>query len=86
VERGVAGALRVVFMRDRGAEQCHNAVACVLVDRTLEAVNAIGEDLEEAVEDLVPLFGIELLSQIHRALHVGEQHRHLLALAFQGAA
>ena len=31
----------------------------------------------------VPLFRIELLGQLHRALHVGEQHGHLLALALE---
>ena len=40
---------------------------------------------EEAVHDLVPLFGVELLGEIHRALHVGEEHGDLLALAFEGA-
>jgi hypothetical protein len=86
VERGVAGALRVVLVRDRRAEEGHDAVAGVLVHRPLEAVHAVGEDLEEAVEDLVPLFRVELLCKIHRALHVGEQHGHLLALAFDGGA
>ena len=40
VQRRVAGALRVVLVRDRGAEERHDAVAGVLVDRALEAVNA----------------------------------------------
>src|SRR4029434_10098259 len=30
------------------------------------------------------LFGIEALDQLGRALEVGKEHRHLLALAFQG--
>ena len=38
---------------------------------------------EEAIHDPVPLLGVELLGELHRALHVGEQHRHLLALAFE---
>ena len=86
MERGEAGAPRVILVRDRRSEQRHDAVAGVLIHRALEAVNAVGEYLEEAVQDLVPLFRIELLGQIHRALHVGEEHRHLLALAFEGAA
>ena len=32
----------------------------------------------------VPLFGVELLGQIHRPLHIGEEDGHLLALAFEG--
>jgi hypothetical protein len=76
----------MVLVSDRGAEKRHDAVAGVLVDRPLEAVNAVGEDLEEAVENPVPFFRVELLGEIHRALHVGEEDRHLLALAFEGTA
>jgi hypothetical protein len=49
-------------------------------------VNSVGEDLEEALHDPVPVFGIDRLREIHRALHVGEEHGHLLALAFKSAA
>ena len=55
-------------------------------DRAFEPVNALGEDREETIHDLVPLFGVELLGKIHRALHVGEENRHLLALAFEGGS
>ena len=51
VERRVAGALGVILVRDRRAEQRHDPVAGVLVHRALEAVHAVGQDLEEAVED-----------------------------------
>jgi hypothetical protein len=47
-------------------------------------MDALGEELEESIHDHMPLFWIELLGEVHRALHVGEQHGHLLALAFQG--
>ena len=79
----VAGALGVILVRDRRAEQRHDAVAGVLVDGALEAVHALGEDREEAIHDLVPLLRVELLGELHRALHVGEEHGHLLALAFR---
>ena len=69
-----------------GRRRAPDPIARVLVDRTFEAVHAICEDLEEALEYAVPLFGVELLGQIHRPLHVGEEHRHLLALAFESAA
>jgi hypothetical protein len=49
-------------------------------------VNALGEDGEEPIHDPVPFLGIDLLGEIHRALHVGEEHRDLLALAFEGGA
>src|SRR5262249_44780771 len=41
---------------------------------------------EEAIHYRVPFFGIDLFSEIHRALHVGEEDGHLFALAFKGAA
>jgi hypothetical protein len=86
VKCGPARALGVVLVGDRGAEERHDAVAGVLVYRALEAVHALGEEGEKAVHDPVPLFGVELLGKLHRALHVGEEDRHLLALAFEGGA
>jgi hypothetical protein len=58
----------------------------VLIDRALEAMDSLGEDRKEAVHDPVPFFGIDLLREVHRALHVGEEDSDLLALAFEGAA
>ena len=84
MERRVAGPLWVVLVRDRCAEERHDAVARVLVDRSLEAMDAFGEDLEEAIHDPVPFLRIDALLQLHRALDVGEQHRHLLAFALEG--
>jgi hypothetical protein len=40
----------------------------------------VGEDREEALHDLAPLLRVVLLGEVHRPLHVGEQHGHLLAL------
>ena len=84
MERRVTGALGVILVRDRRAEQRHDPVAGELVDEALEALDPIREDLEEAVHDLRPRFRVELLRQLHRAFHVGEQHGDLLALAFEG--
>jgi hypothetical protein len=83
VQGGPAGAPGVVLVCDRRAEERHDAVAGVLVDGALEAVHAVGQDLEEAVEDPVPRLGIDSLGELHRALHVREHHRHLLALALE---
>ena len=76
----VTGALRVVLVGDRGAEDGHDPVAGELVDGPLEPGHRVGEDREEALHDLAPLLRVLLLGQVHRAAHVGEQHRHLLAL------
>jgi hypothetical protein len=86
VESGVARSLRVILVRDRRTEQGHDAIAGVLVDRTLEAMNPFGEDREKAIHDPVPILGVDLLGEVHRALHVGKEHRYLLALALEGAS
>jgi len=38
------------------------------------------------VEDGVPLLRVEMLGQLHRSLHVGEQHSDLLAFSFERRA
>jgi hypothetical protein len=86
VKSGLTSSLRVVFVRNWCAEECHDAVTAILVDRTLEAVNAFGQDLEEVNHDAVPFLGVEFGGQLRRALHVGKQNCHLLALALEGGA
>src|SRR5207245_2167110 len=76
----------VVLVRDGRTEEGHDAVAGELDDRPLEAMHALGEDMEEAIHDAVPVLGVELLGEVHRAFHVGEEDGHLLALAFERAA
>jgi hypothetical protein len=76
----------VVFVRDRGTEQRHDAVTTILVHRALEAVNAFGEDPKETIHDAVPLLRVELGGEPRRSPDVGEEHRHLFALAFEGAS
>ena len=85
-ERRVAGALRVVFVRNGRTEQRHDPIAGVLVDRSLEAVHAICEDLKEVVQDRVPLLRVDLGCQLHRALDVRKEHCHLFSLALEGGA
>jgi class 3 adenylate cyclase len=82
-KRRVAGPLRVVLVGDRGSEQSHDAVARVLADGPFVAMDALRQDLEETVENAVPLLGVDLLGQLQRALHVGEEHGHLLSLALE---
>ena len=79
----VARPLGVVLVRDRSTEERHDPVTGVLVDRALEAVHAVGQDREEALQDRVPDLRVQSLGELHRALHVGEQHRDLLALPLE---
>ena len=75
-----AGAPGVILVGHRGAEDGHDPVAGEFVDGALEAVYLVGEDREEALHDPAPLLGVLLLGEVHRALHVGEEHGDLLAL------
>jgi hypothetical protein len=56
-----------------------------LVHRALVSVNRFHHPLENWVEDLAGLLWIAVGEQLHRALQIGKQHGHLLALAFEGA-
>ncbi len=85
LERGRAGALGVVLVGDRGAEERHDAVAGVLVDGPLVAVDAVREDPEEAIEETMPFLGIDALGELHRARDVGEEDGDRLALALERA-
>ena len=71
---------------DSVAPRPQNSSVTEPVHRPLEAVHALGKKLKEAVEDRVPRLGVDLLGQLHRPLHVGEQHGHLLALALEDGA
>src|SRR5881397_1422752 len=85
LERGRAGALGVILVGDRGAEERHDAIAGVLVDGPLVAVDAVREDPEEAIEEAMPFLGIDALGELHRARDVGEEDGDRLALALERA-
>ena len=84
-QRRVAGAHGVILVGERGTEQRHDAVAHHLVDRALVAVHRLHHALEHRVEDLARLLRIAVGQQFHGALEIGEEHRDLLALAFERA-
>ena len=84
-ERRVAGARRVVLVRERRAEERHDPVAHDLVDGALVAVHRLHHPLEHAVEQLARLLRVAVGEQLHRALEVGEEDGHLLALALERA-
>jgi len=56
-----------------------------LIDRPLVAVDGFHHQLEHRIDDLSRLLGISVREQLHRALQVREEHRDLLALAFEGS-
>jgi hypothetical protein len=82
-QRGVAGPHGVILVRQRGAEQGHDAVAHDLIHRALVAVDGLHHPFENRVEELARLLGVPVSEELHRTLEVGEQHGDLLALALQ---
>ena len=85
-ERRVAGAHGMVLVRDRGAEQRHDAITQDPVDRAFVAMHGVHHDAERRVQDAPRVLRIDVLDQRERAFDVGEQHRDLLALALQRRA
>ena len=83
---GIAGAHRMIFVRDRRPKQGHDAIAHDLVHGPLVAVHRGHHPLQHRVEELARFFGVTVGQQLHRAFEIGKQHRDLLALAFEGAA
>ena len=83
-ERRVAGPHGMILVGHRRAEERHDPVAHDLVDRALVAVDGLHHPLEDGIEELPGLLGVAVGEQLHRALQVGEEHRDLLALAFEG--
>jgi hypothetical protein len=84
-QRGVARPHGVILVGNRGAEKRHDAVAHHLVDGALVVMDSLHHVFEDRVEEFPCLFGITFGQQLRRALEVGEEHRHLLAFAFECA-
>ena len=83
---GEARALDVVLVGQRRAEEGHDAIAGVLIDGSFEAMDPLGQDSEEAIEDLMQRLGIESFGQCGAALDIGEEDRDLLAFALHRRA
>ena len=77
-------ALRVVLVRDRRAEERHDAVAEELVDRALVAVDLGQHQLEARSMSACTSSGSSRSDSDVKPDDVGEQDRDLLALAFEG--
>ena len=79
-------ALRRVLVRDRRAEERHEAVAGQLRDDALEAVDLVQRQRDVLLEQLAEDFRIEPAGHRGRTGKIAEQHGDLLALAGQSAA
>jgi hypothetical protein len=82
-QRRIAGPHGVVFMRNRGAKERHDAIAHDLIDRPFIAVHGLHHACEDGIEEGPGFFRVAVGQQLHRSLQIGKQNRHLFALAFQ---
>ena len=83
-ERRVAGSDGVILVGHRRTEERHYAVAHDLVDDALVTVNSLHHQFEHRIQNLPRLLRVAVSEQLHGSLEVGEEHRHLLALTFEG--
>jgi hypothetical protein len=73
----------VVLVGERGTEQGHDAVTHDLVDGALVTMHRLDHARQHGVEQPARLLGVAVGQELHRALEVGEQHRHLFSLTLQ---
>ena len=69
---GVQGALRMILMRDRSAEQREDAIPGRLRHIALVAMHRVHHQLERGIDQAARLLRVEVLDQLHRTLDVGE--------------
>jgi hypothetical protein len=74
----------VVFVGNRGAKQCHNAVAEHLIHSALVAVHGVHHVVDGRIEELLGRFRVEAPDEFRGVFEVGKEHRDVLALTFQG--
>ena len=79
----IDGALGVVLVRDRSAEDRHDGVTDVLVDRPFVAADLPRKLVEIGREHATKLLGVEALAQHGGAGEIGKENRYDLALLAQ---
>jgi hypothetical protein len=82
----VTGPHGVIFVSHGRPEEGHDAIAEHLIHRPLKAVHGVHHVVQRRIEECLGSFRVEIADQLRGAFEVGKEHRHLLALAFQGAA
>ena len=83
---GIAGPYRMVFMGQGRPKEGHYAVAHHLVDGALIAMHRGHHAFQHGIKQLAGLLRITVGQQFHGAFEVGEEHRDLLAFAFERTA
>jgi hypothetical protein len=78
-QRRMKRPLRMVFVRDRRAEQRENAVAGGLRDVAAVTMHRLHHQMQHRVDDRARLLGVEVAHQFRRTLDIGEQRGDRLA-------
>src|SRR5271155_6011431 len=71
-EGRITGPDRVILMRYRRTEQCHDAVAQYFVDGAFVAVHGTHHRLDGRIEDTSRVFRVVALDKLHGTLDVGK--------------
>jgi len=85
IEGGITRPDGVILVRQGRAEERHDPVTHHLVDHAFVTMDGLHHPLKHRIEQLARLLGIAVGQQFHRALEIGEEDGHLLALALEGA-
>ena len=86
VQRRVAGAGRIVLVRDRRAEDRQHGIAHELLDEAVIARDRPGQRFEQRALERAHVFGIEPLGERREPGEIREQHRHLAAVGLSTGA
>jgi hypothetical protein len=79
-------ALGMILVGDRRAEQRHDPIAEELVHGAIVAVHLGQHQFKGAIHQAMDFFGVESFGERSEARDVHEEHRDLLALAFESTA
>jgi hypothetical protein len=74
----------MIFMGNGCPEQGHDPIAHDLVHGPFIAMDGCHQAFQHRIEELAGLLRITVSQDFHGAFEVGKEHRHLLALTFQG--
>ena len=76
----------MVFMGDRRAKECKNAIAHGLGHIAFVAMHRSHHEVQGRVNDGAGFFGVEVLNEVHRAFDIGKQRGNGFALAIHRSA
>ena len=79
---GTNGFLGGIFQGHRCAKKGHNAVTGHFIDHPFIVMDLVNQDFIDFVHDVVGFLNAKGFHQARVTLHIGKQHRDLLAFSF----